>query len=459
MDYIVNGLKWIAANNMQFKNQEISSMEYVEHDTSGSTLDFGWARNKENCSVHVNDVPNGLKCGCHCPECGGQLIARQGKSNAWHFAHYDHKNDCPGAAETALHLAAKEILKDLKGRILLPEEIIRKKGWPKPPIKGEYDRRSYFRKKLDKKMMYKYKARHISSDWLVELEPTDWLKSDNHGFRPDAVLTKNGCRLLVEIRVTNAVDAEKRTLLRKSGLGAIEINLEDIDRNISRSDLEKLIRKNASRKWLSTGRPKSHKTKEDEFTKILEEQSNILNKVNLRKLSINENINECPRRDNPGYASVNTEKCNNCDYNKGNSYDFCHTPLYELLDDKIKSRDKPFIFCSHRNVRLNLPTENQKQFVRNLAKNDLKTFRGNNLKNYLPVKWEQNLNFCKQFIDAHYKCTKCNIYMVLIRDRRNMDDFLWECPDPKMVRCREINNSIAPVIKRILDSIPKILCD
>ena len=38
--------------------------------------------------VHVDDVPNGLKCGCHCPCCNERLEAKNaGKRNIHHFAH------------------------------------------------------------------------------------------------------------------------------------------------------------------------------------------------------------------------------------------------------------------------------------------------------------------------------------------------------------------------------------
>ena len=33
------------------------------------------------------DVPRGLECRCVCPVCGSGLVAKQGKSVVWHFAH------------------------------------------------------------------------------------------------------------------------------------------------------------------------------------------------------------------------------------------------------------------------------------------------------------------------------------------------------------------------------------
>ena len=57
--------------------------------------------------VHVDMVPRGLACNCICPVCRGTLIARQGETNAHHFAHHQDDN-CDG--ETLLHYLGKHLL-------------------------------------------------------------------------------------------------------------------------------------------------------------------------------------------------------------------------------------------------------------------------------------------------------------------------------------------------------------
>lgn len=37
---------------------------------------FSWAENAEEKMVHVDTVPNGIRCGCICPNCYEQLVAR-----------------------------------------------------------------------------------------------------------------------------------------------------------------------------------------------------------------------------------------------------------------------------------------------------------------------------------------------------------------------------------------------
>lgn len=51
---------------------------------------FSWAENAEGKMVHVDTVPNGKHCGCVCPNCHEQLVARQGDVNAHGFAHLSH---------------------------------------------------------------------------------------------------------------------------------------------------------------------------------------------------------------------------------------------------------------------------------------------------------------------------------------------------------------------------------
>ena len=55
-------------------------------------------------------VPNGQACDCVCPGCHRPLIARQNAKTP-HFAHAPGE-DCAHALETAVHLAAKQIITD-----------------------------------------------------------------------------------------------------------------------------------------------------------------------------------------------------------------------------------------------------------------------------------------------------------------------------------------------------------
>ena len=58
---------------------------------------------------HVDEVPNGLACGCACPACGQPLIARNGGSiRAHHFAH--EGGSCEWGVEAAVALIVEEVV-------------------------------------------------------------------------------------------------------------------------------------------------------------------------------------------------------------------------------------------------------------------------------------------------------------------------------------------------------------
>lgn len=68
-----------------------------------------YAINTEGKFVHVDEVPNGKKCGCICPSCKEKLIAKkQGKTDRKHHFAHQSGTECDYAVESMLHLLAKE---------------------------------------------------------------------------------------------------------------------------------------------------------------------------------------------------------------------------------------------------------------------------------------------------------------------------------------------------------------
>lgn len=45
-----------------------------------------------------------------CPECGGELVVKQGKIKIWHYAHRTNLHNCSRAGETLYHLELKDFL-------------------------------------------------------------------------------------------------------------------------------------------------------------------------------------------------------------------------------------------------------------------------------------------------------------------------------------------------------------
>ncbi len=60
----------------------------------------------------ISEVPSGIACGCTCPCCGRDLVARKGKMKSHHFAHHANDDDgtCRQAGETILHRYAKQVI-------------------------------------------------------------------------------------------------------------------------------------------------------------------------------------------------------------------------------------------------------------------------------------------------------------------------------------------------------------
>ena len=79
---------------------------------------FSWAENKDGNMVHVDDVPNGLRCGCICPCCHEHLLARHGEINEHGFAHHGKTR------KATLKICHMVILYKLAEQILLTKKRI-----------------------------------------------------------------------------------------------------------------------------------------------------------------------------------------------------------------------------------------------------------------------------------------------------------------------------------------------
>ena len=157
--------------------------------------------------VRAVEVENGLACGCHCPGCKTPLIAaNRGTKNVHHFRHAQAV-DCRTGYESSLHKLAVELFVESK-RICLPDfeqvislrtaygaDVKRKVGFPGGPTKAE---------------------RAISG-------------SDIEGVTPDVIYEIGGHQLLIEVRVSSRVDAEKTRRLKALGLSVLVVDLSGMD--------------------------------------------------------------------------------------------------------------------------------------------------------------------------------------------------------------------------------------
>ena len=196
---------------------------------------------QNNILVSIEDVERGLACNCICPGCGSNLMAKKGRINIHHFAHYK-EDACIGGIETALHLAAKEIIQKQK-RIVLP------------PLKVKISNS-------------KYTEDYATESEMIKFDKVD-LEVMMGDIKPDVILQIGRKSLIVEVAVTHFIDEEKYEKIKAKGIAAIEIDLSDLKDGFSKEDLANMvIFSYRNKKWI-------HNTKEaffvDKLTKKYEQ--------------------------------------------------------------------------------------------------------------------------------------------------------------------------------------------
>lgn len=176
---------------------------------------------KDGKITPVSEVERGLKCGCVCPACGEKLVARKGRQVMHHFAHYATQN-CEYGYESSLHLAAKEILSQVKRMVIPPVYLRFPNSW-----KGSF---------------LLCDAKEIAFD-RVELEK----RFDS--VVPDVVVYAGEKFLFIEIFVTHCVDKAKLDKLRAANISTIEIDLRKIDESVKTEELTALLVGNSEYKY------------------------------------------------------------------------------------------------------------------------------------------------------------------------------------------------------------------
>ena len=177
---------------------------------------------KDGGLTHISAVPSGLACECSCPACGDRLVAKKGVATQHHFAHQGG-TDCAQSLETALHLAAKDLL-ERRMQITLPKvEVKFDGGAPDIQLRA---------------------ATTYAIDRVI-------LEKRIDSIIPDVLAFIGGAPLIVEVRVTHAVGAEKQARIAALGMSAIEIDLSEAPRTFELSSLEATVVDDVSKKvWL-----------------------------------------------------------------------------------------------------------------------------------------------------------------------------------------------------------------
>lgn len=166
-------------------------------------------------------VPIGKRCGCVCPACSRPIYAKhcQGGKRAPHFAHAPGA-DCAVGAETAIHLAAKQIIETRKLFF-----------FPKLIASVEID---------DAIVGVRAASRILRPDGRRRLFHVD-VEQAVASIRPDLIVhSEDVGTVAIEIAVTHFVDEVKRSVFADQGLAVVEVDLSAM-REVTFSALEKLL--------------------------------------------------------------------------------------------------------------------------------------------------------------------------------------------------------------------------
>ncbi|MER9133306.1 hypothetical protein [Mesorhizobium sp. M0768] len=188
------------------------------YGTDRAQLVYG--RRPDGTFAHIGEVARGLACGCVCPACSGQLVARLKEDHrVAHFAHHDVEA-CGGGPETVLHLLAKEAFR-INPRLILPERL-----------------------GLDNKRLVMKPSIEVETEFL-RLE-----YNDSKTIIPDLYVRALGYDLFVEVAVTHFADSAKIQRLKEHKIPAVEIDLSKLPRDSLRDAINEAVLKTATRRWL-----------------------------------------------------------------------------------------------------------------------------------------------------------------------------------------------------------------
>lgn len=199
------------------------------------------ARSASDQMIDVVDAKNGLKCECTCTCCGDRLVARQGPVKVWHFAH-ESGADCAGGVESALRLAAKQIIKD-EGLIFVGSYNPVKFGLASFThiLHGEFDHE--YRNQLIRILhndqhatLYKFASAELiarlnsvkaqCNNPVIKIDSVELEKrAEGSSLIPDVTGLLDGNKVFIEVVVTHECDEDKIIKLKELNVPVFEIHL------------------------------------------------------------------------------------------------------------------------------------------------------------------------------------------------------------------------------------------
>ena len=165
------------------------------------------------------EVAKGKACGCICPGCHAPLAAKAQESRRKrpHFAHLTDAG-CQTGRETGIHQRAKQLIAE-RQELVIPAWTGDPIDMPNPPHARDDEGRLHWGRQIDRPM------RRVG---LHDIE----VERSFGTYQPDVYAKDEAGELLIEIRVTHAVDDRKAARVQAEGRRMVEIDLSQLHRNV-----------------------------------------------------------------------------------------------------------------------------------------------------------------------------------------------------------------------------------
>jgi hypothetical protein len=171
------------------------------------TIKLPFGLNEDKILVHVTEVERGKNCNCTCPDCESPLVASKGSINQPHFKHAVD-NNCEGGLESAVHLAAKQVIRERK-QVTVSKFI---------SIVSSNDSLG---------VIHSCQKTIVKNGTIIRFDSVEE-EVEVAGMRADILGKKGSTPLIIEIFYRHKVDDQKRKKIVEANISAIEINLSDL---------------------------------------------------------------------------------------------------------------------------------------------------------------------------------------------------------------------------------------
>lgn len=181
--------------------------------------------------VHVDEVDSGMACECVCPISGEALIAKKCSNKRNHFALASGGTMMP-SLESYFHKLAKQLIQE-SGELTFPASILN--FWQGSRI-----------------FVAKSKKHRVSS--VVDekqIQDTEYIA--------DNIVSVGGTDIVLEWKFAHACDASKVKALRGLHIPSVEIDISNLNPNMSHQKLVDWILHRAPRVWIYDSRVEKEK--------------------------------------------------------------------------------------------------------------------------------------------------------------------------------------------------------